>query len=98
MKKYFLLVVVLMLNLFSIAQNKKEAAMHAYVNKLLAKMTLEEKLGQLNLPAASDFVTGQVSSTNIAAKVVQGKLEEYSTFVPQQKLKNCKLLQLLKQD
>jgi beta-glucosidase len=74
MKKYFLLVVVLMLNLFSIAQNKKEAAMHAYVNKLLAKMTLEEKLGQLNLPAASDFVTGQVSSTNIAAKVVQGQV------------------------
>ena len=65
---------VLMLNLFSIAQNKKEAAMHAYVNKLLAKMTLEEKLGQLNLPAASDFVTGQVSSTNIAAKVVQGQV------------------------
>ena len=63
-----------MLNLFSIAQNKKEAAMHAYVNKLLAKMTLEEKLGQLNLPAASDFVTGQVSSTNIAAKVVQGQV------------------------
>ena len=63
-----------MLNLFSIAQNKKEAAVHAYVNKLLAKMTLEEKLGQLNLPAASDFVTGQVSSTNIAAKVVQGQV------------------------
>lgn len=74
MKKYFLFLVALCLHLLVIAQNKKDVAMHSYVTKLLAKMTLEEKLGQLNLPAASDFVTGQASSTDIADKVMKGQV------------------------
>ncbi len=74
MKKYFLFLVACSLNLLVIAQNKKDAAMHSYVSKLLAKMTLEEKLGQLNLPASSDFVTGQASSTDIAGKVMKSQV------------------------
>ncbi|WP_332028281.1 hypothetical protein, partial [Kaistella sp.] len=31
----------------------------AFVDALLAKMTLDEKIGQLNLPSAGDFTTGQ---------------------------------------
>lgn len=74
MKKNCLLFAILFLQILVSAQNSKEVAMHSYVKKLLAKMTLEEKLGQLNLPASSDFVTGQVSSSNIAAKVMQGQV------------------------
>lgn len=48
--------------------------MHQFVNNLMSKMTLEEKLGQLNLPASSDFVTGAVSSSDIAEKVKAGKV------------------------
>jgi beta-glucosidase len=48
--------------------------MHQFVNTLMSKMTLEEKLGQLNLPASSDFVTGAVSSSDIADKVKAGKV------------------------
>jgi beta-glucosidase len=56
------------------AQNAKDAKMHQFVNNLMSKMTLEEKLGQLNLPASSDFVTGAVSSSDIAEKVKAGKV------------------------
>lgn len=48
-----------------------------YIQKadsVLALMTLEEKIGQLNLPAAGDITTGQASSSNIAEKIREGKV------------------------
>ena len=74
MKKGLLFMVTMLTSTFLFAQTSKDATMHAFVNKLLAKMTLEEKLGQLNLPASSDFVTGAVSSSDIAQKVKDGKV------------------------
>ena len=74
MKKNLLLCALVLLNTVAFAQSNKEAKMHQFVNNLLAKMTLEEKLGQLNLPASSDFVTGAVSSSDIADKVKSGKV------------------------
>ncbi len=56
------------------AQTTKDAKKHQFVTTLMSKMTLDEKLGQLNLPASSDFVTGSVSSSDIADKVKAGKV------------------------
>ena len=42
------------------------------VDSILRQMTLEEKIGQLNLPSAGDFVTGQVENSNIGKKIEQG--------------------------
>lgn len=44
----------------------------AFVEALLAKMTLEEKIGQTNLPSSGDFTTGQAQSSNIGQKIEQG--------------------------
>jgi len=74
MKKSFLINALLLMSVMGLAQNAKDAKMHQYVNNLMSKMTLEEKLGQLNLPASSDFVTGAVSSSDIAEKVKAGKV------------------------
>src|SRR5258706_4572691 len=35
-------------------------------------MTVEEKIGQLNLPSAGDFVTGQAENSDIAKKIEKG--------------------------
>jgi len=48
--------------------------MNAFIDDLMGKMTLEEKLGQLNLPASGDITTGSVSSSNIAEKIKEGKI------------------------
>ena len=40
----------------------------------MQKMTLEEKIGQLNLPAAGDITTGQASSSDIATNIKAGKV------------------------
>ena len=39
------------------------------VDSILKLMTLEEKLGQLNLPGAGDITTGQAQSSDIAKKI-----------------------------
>lgn len=44
----------------------------AFVESLLAKMTLDEKIGQLNLPSAGDFTTGQAQNSNIGKKIEDG--------------------------
>lgn len=52
----------------------ENAKMKVFVDALMKKMTLEEKLGQLNLPGAGDITTGQASSSDIAKKIEQGKV------------------------
>ena len=48
--------------------------MDKFITDLMAKMTLEEKIGQLNLPGAGDITTGQASSSNIAEKIKAGQV------------------------
>jgi len=53
------------------AQQDK-AAMNSYVAALMKKMTLEEKIGQLNLPSAGEFTTGTATNSNIGQSVKSG--------------------------
>ncbi|WP_113924572.1 beta-glucosidase BglX [Cognataquiflexum aquatile] len=43
-------------------------------DSIISIMTLEEKIGQLNLPASGDFTTGLASSSNIAEKIKAGSV------------------------
>lgn len=49
-----------------------QAKRKAFIENLLSKMTLDEKIGQLNLPTSGDFTTGQAQSSDIGKKVEQG--------------------------
>jgi beta-glucosidase len=51
-----------------------DAKMNSFITSLLSKMTLEEKIGQLNLPGAGDITTGQVGNSNIAKKIEEGQV------------------------
>ncbi|WKS94877.1 beta-glucosidase BglX [Riemerella columbina] len=55
---------------YSPAQYEQKRA--AFIDRLLSKMTVEEKIGQLNLPTSGDFTTGQAQSSDIAKKIEQG--------------------------
>jgi len=48
--------------------------MNSFITNLMSKMTLDEKLGQLNLPGAGDITTGQASSSDVAKKIREGKV------------------------
>ena len=44
----------------------------AQVDSILSLMTLEEKIGQLNLPVSGDITTGQGTSSNVGKKIKDG--------------------------
>ena len=48
--------------------------MNRFIDNLMKRMTLEEKIGQLNLPAAGDITTGQAKSSDISAKIQRGEV------------------------
>ncbi len=54
-------------------QSGGDSEMNAFIDELMGKMTLE-KLGQLNLPASDDIVTGQAQSSNIGTMVSKGQV------------------------
>ncbi len=50
------------------------AEMDRFVSRLMERMTLEEKIGQLNLPSAGDITTGQARSSDIGGAIVRGEV------------------------
>ncbi len=69
------LLLLLILNLFPCqAQNKSELKMDQFIKILMSKMTLEEKIGQLNLPGAGDVVTGQANSSETGKRIREGSV------------------------
>jgi len=54
--------------------SSEDLKMKTFVDNLMKKMTLDEKLGQLNLPASGDIITGAGSNNNISEKIKQGKV------------------------
>ena len=70
-----LLAVLFLMNNGVLAQgNNPSQKMKIFINGLMKKMNLEEKIGQLNLPSAGDITTGQAKSSNIAQKIREGKV------------------------
>ena len=65
---------LLFVSIDAIAQTTGDAKMKPFIDALMKKMTLEEKLGQLNLPGAGDIVTGQAGNSDIAKKIEEGKV------------------------
>lgn len=54
--------------------NPDKGKMNKYVTVLMSKMTLDEKIGQLNLLGAGDIVTGTTSNSDIGKKIKEGKV------------------------
>ena len=74
MKRHiFFSIIGLALCLMACTKTSKESEMDRFVNDLMAQMTIEEKLGQLSMPAAGEIVTGQAQSSNVAEKIREGK-------------------------
>jgi beta-glucosidase len=74
MKKTMIMLTSIAMVLALHAQQSSGAKMKLFVDALMKKMTVEEKIGQLNLPGAGDITTGQASSSNIADKIKAGKV------------------------
>ncbi len=56
------------------AYKADKVKMNKKIDSIISVMTLEEKLGQLNLPASGDITTGQSKSSDVAKKIKEGKI------------------------
>lgn len=80
MKKYTLLLAVSLFALIATATPKKDTPkgspqeMDKFITELMSRMTLHEKIGQLNLPVTGDIVTGQAKSSDVAGKIRKGEV------------------------
>ncbi len=70
MKKWLFVIATL----FVFKADAQDAKMKTFIDALMKKMTLEEKIGQLNLPGSGDIVTGQAQSSDIGKKIREGKV------------------------
>ena len=80
MKKYTLLAALAFSALTVTATPKENTSqgnpqeMDKFITELMGKMTLHEKIGQLNLPVTGNIVTGQAKSSDVAGKIRNGEV------------------------
>ena len=76
MKKVFrrtsVLLAAAFLSTAAIQAQKSPQDMDRFIDALMKKMTVEEKIGQLNLPVSGEIVTGQAQNSDVARKIEQG--------------------------
>lgn len=76
MKKVFrrtsVLLAAAFLSTAAIQAQKSPQDMDRFIDALMKKMTVEEKVGQLNLPVSGEIVTGQAQNSDVAKKIEQG--------------------------
>ena len=73
-KKLSLLILLFATGLLTVSAQKSPQDMDRFIDVLMNKMTLEEKIGQLNLPVTGEITTGQAKSSDIAAKIKKGEV------------------------
>ena len=72
--KFLQKLIIVLLVASSYQATAQDLKMKIFIDALMKKMTLEEKLGQMNLPGAGDITTGQAGNSDIAKKIKEGKV------------------------
>ncbi|HEX6181665.1 MAG TPA: beta-glucosidase BglX, partial [Chitinophagaceae bacterium] len=82
MLRKFVLISALLASHHAFSQNN-DAKMNNFINDLMKKMTLEEKIGQLNLPSVGFDVTGPILSQGVEDKIKKGLVGGvFNTYTP----------------
>jgi len=74
MRKFLVATFVFVMAITLNAQQNKNPEMDSFITNLMGKMTLEEKIGQINLPSDGDIITGLAENSNIAEKIRKGQV------------------------
>ncbi|MDQ8005201.1 MAG: beta-glucosidase BglX [Pedobacter sp.] len=93
MKRIFV-AFALALTLPTFAQQKKAAPtekqkMDAFISNLMSKMTVDEKIGQLNLVTGGEATTGAAVSTGVEAKIAKGNVGGIFSLTTPQKIRKA---------
>ncbi|MBO7609810.1 MAG: beta-glucosidase BglX [Muribaculaceae bacterium] len=56
------------------ASASNDAKMDKFIDNLMSRMTLQEKIGQLNLPVTGDIITGSSVSGDVVGRIEKGQV------------------------
>lgn len=74
--------------------SQKKLRMDKFVTSLMSRMTLDEKIGQLNLVNVGFDITGPIVSCDVDKKIKSGQVGGvFNTFTPSLPLKSCRIWQ-----
>ena len=100
MKKVFrrtsVLLAAAFLSTAAIQAQKSPQDMDRFIDALMNKMTVEEKIGQLNLPVSGEIVTGQAQNSDVAKKIEQGLVSGLLNLKGVEKLRDVQKLAIEK--
>lgn len=94
MKRLVTLLLLAVLFNVALAQQKKtispaQQKMNTFINTLMAKMTVDEKIGQLNLVTGGEATTGAAVSTDVEAKIAKGNVGGIFSLTTPQKIRKA---------
>lgn len=82
--------------LAALSVSAQKLPMREYVDNLMSKMTLDEKIGQLNLLPGGDVTTGAVMNSPLAQLAAEGKLGAVLNFKGQDKVRELQAVAVKK--
>ncbi len=74
------------------SSTKVNSEMDRFISSLMSKMTIEEKIGQLNLLTGGDAVTGTTVNSNIEQKIKNGEVGGFFSLSTPQKIRKAQEL------
>jgi len=74
MKRILSILLTLYIVIPAVAQKASDIKMNIFINSLMQKMTVDEKIGQLNLLTGGEATTGSVVSSGVEAKIKSGQV------------------------
>lgn len=69
-----------------LTSNERDGEMNRFVSELMSRMTLEEKLGQLNQQPSDEISTGPVVGSNASKLAAEGKLSSIFNIMDVEKI------------
>lgn len=80
---FFVSIITISFSAIAQVKTQQNTVMDQYISALMQKMTLEEKIGQLNLPSIGFDVTGPVLSQGVEEKIRKGLVGGvFNTYTP----------------
>jgi len=73
-KTFSILLAATFIGVSGMQAQKSPQDMNRFIDALMKRMTVDEKIGQLNLPVTGDITTGQAKSSDIAGRIKRGEV------------------------
>ncbi|WP_257670721.1 beta-glucosidase BglX [Parapedobacter tibetensis] len=70
----FVCIIPLLIGVHPVNGQQRNRDMDNFIKELMAQMTLDEKIGQLNLVTAGEVTTGEAVSTDVESNIKEGKI------------------------